>query len=215
MDPLTLAMMAFGAIKQGVAIYKEVSTTAHDVQDIVGDLGKHVGSFFDHQEKAIEELREKEKNPPKDRSESSIILDNIFARKRLENAEVQLRELLVYHAPPELGAVWTEFQAERDKLRAKKAREEEQERKANLAREHKRRAFIDRWHLRFAIMCAVLFVTFVMSGVMYAIHTDYEARKRANAKEQAFFEKNWETDPRVVECWKLVKETNMVPKYCK
>jgi len=214
MDPLTLAMMAFGAIKQGVAIYKEVSATAHDVQDIVGDLGKHVGSFFDHQEKAIEELKEKEKNPPKDKSESAMILDNILAKKRLENAEIQLRELLVYHAPPELGAVWSEFQAERDKLRAKKAKQEERERKEAQAKRIKKQAFIDRWHLRFAIMCAVLFVVFVMSGVMYAIHTDYEARKKANIKEQEFFEKNWETDPKVIECWRIVNQTGILPKYC-
>lgn len=214
MDPLSLAMMAFGAIKQGVAIYKEVSGTAHDVHSIVSDLGEHVGAFFDHQEKAIEHLKEKEKNPPRDRSESAVALDNILARKRLENAETELRELLIYHAPPELGAVWDDFQKERDRLRAKKAKEEERERKAELARQIKRKAFADKWHLRFAIMCAVLCVSFVMSGVMYAIHTDYEARKRANAKEQEFFERSWETDPRVVECWKIVKETNMLPKFC-
>jgi hypothetical protein len=131
MDPLTLAMMAFGAIKQGVAVYKEVKGTAHDVHDIVTDMSKHLGDFFDHQEAAIEDFKEKEKNPPKGKSLSVIALDNIIARKRLENAETELRELLIYHSPPELGAIWEPFTVERNRLRAEKEAKELAEKKSS------------------------------------------------------------------------------------
>jgi hypothetical protein len=130
MDPISLALMAFSAVKQGVAIYKEVAGTAHEVHDIVTDLGKNIGSFFDHQEKAIEAQKEIERNPPKDKSISAIALDNVIARKRLEQAETELRELLIYQAPPELGAVWEAFQIERDKLRKERDTKEAAEKKS-------------------------------------------------------------------------------------
>jgi hypothetical protein len=142
MDPLSLAMMAFGAIKQGVAIYKEVKGTAHDVHDIVMDLGKHVGDFFDHQEQAIEQQKEIERNPPKGRSLSAIALDNVIARKRLEQAEVELRELLIYQAPPELGAVWDSFQIERDRLRNEKEKKEAAEKKSLQPPQEKGESFL-------------------------------------------------------------------------
>ena len=129
MDPISLALMAFGAVKQGVALYKEVSGTAKDVTNIVSDLSKQVGSFFEHQEKAIEDLAEKKKNPPKGVSLQTIALENVLVKKRLEQAEVELRELLVYHAPPELGAVWEEFQIERKRLQEEKLAAENAQKK--------------------------------------------------------------------------------------
>ena len=76
--------------------------------------------FFEHQEKAIEYAKEAEKNPPKGKTLQAIALDNVLRRKKLEQAEADLRTMLTWEAPPELGALWTDFQAERAKLMADK-----------------------------------------------------------------------------------------------
>lgn len=109
--------MAFSAIKEGVAIYKEVAGTASDVNEIVTNISNHLGSFFTNQEKAVQELIEKKKNPPKGMSIQALALENVIARKRIAQAEVDLRELLIYHSGPVLGSIWTEFVVERDRLR--------------------------------------------------------------------------------------------------
>ena len=109
--------MAFSAIKEGVAIYKEVAGTASDVNEIVTNISNHLGSFFTNQEKAVQELIEKKKNPPKGMSIQALALENVIARKRIAQAEVDLRELLIYHSGPFLGSIWTEFVVERDRLR--------------------------------------------------------------------------------------------------
>jgi hypothetical protein len=109
-------MMAFSAVKSGVAAYKEIKQTGGEVVGIVNELSNALGSFFDHQETAKKADAELKKNPPKGKSLQAIALENVLRRKQLEQAEYDLRQMLVYESPPELGAVWTEFETEKSRL---------------------------------------------------------------------------------------------------
>ena len=44
-----------------------------------------------------------------------------MVRKQLEQAQYDLRQMLVYESPPELGDLWAQFEKERTKLMADKA----------------------------------------------------------------------------------------------
>lgn len=120
MDPFTLAMMALGAVKSGVALYKEAKSVGKEAVGVITEIADGLGSFFEHQEKAIAHAKEVEKNPPKGKSLQAIALDNVIRKKRLEQAEYDLRQALIYESPPELGALWEDFQKERTKLLADK-----------------------------------------------------------------------------------------------
>jgi len=109
-------MMAFSAVKSGVAAYKEIKQTGGEVVQIVNELSGALGSFFDHQDQAKKADAELKKNPPKGKSLQAIALENVLRKKQLEQAEYDLRQMLVYESPPELGSVWTEFEAERTRL---------------------------------------------------------------------------------------------------
>jgi len=109
-------MMAFSAVKSGVAAYKEIKQTGGEVVGIVNELSGALGSFFDHQDQAKKADAELKKNPPKGKSLQAIALENVLRKKQLEQAEYDLRQMLVYESPPELGSVWTEFEAERARL---------------------------------------------------------------------------------------------------
>jgi len=124
-------MMAFSAVKSGVAAYKEIKSTGGEVVKIVNELGDALGSFFDHQDKAIKADVELKKNPPKGKSLQAIALENVLRRKQLEQAEYDLRQMLVYEAPPELGAVYSEFIEERSRLILEQARLDKEEKKRN------------------------------------------------------------------------------------
>ena len=117
MEPFTLALAALSAVKQGIALYKDAKSTGSEIIEITRELSTSLGSFFDHQEQAIKQDEKTKKNPPKGKSLQAIALENVLRRKQLEQAEAELRELLVYQSPPELGAVWTEFEKEREKLK--------------------------------------------------------------------------------------------------
>jgi len=131
-----LAISAVSAIKQGVAMYKEAKQVGQEVFGIYSELSDSLGSFFDHQEKAIAEVKQKEKNPPKGKSIKAQALENVIKRKQLEQAEEDLRHTLIYDSPPELGALWSDFQKEREKLEKDKAKfDQEQKKRTNLRRE--------------------------------------------------------------------------------
>jgi len=120
MDPFTLAMMAISAVKSGVAMYKEAKSVGKEAIEVITEISDGLSSFFEHQEKAIEHVKEIEKNPPKGKSLQAIALDNVLRRKKLEQAEADLRTMLTWEAPPELGALWSDFEKERARLMAKK-----------------------------------------------------------------------------------------------
>jgi len=124
-----LAISAVSAIKQGVAIYKDAKNVGKEVYGIYAELSEGVGNFFDHQENARKELKEKEKNPPKGKSIKAQALENVIKKKQLQQAEYDLRQLLTYEAPPELGALWTDFQEERARLEKDKAKYEQAQKK--------------------------------------------------------------------------------------
>ena len=124
-----LAISAVSAIKQGVAIYKDAKNVGKEVFGIYAELSEGVGNFFDHQEKAHKEIKEKEKNPPKGKSIKAQALENVIKKKQLQQAEYDLRQLLTYESPPELGALWTDFQEERTRLEKDKAKYEQAQKK--------------------------------------------------------------------------------------
>lgn len=136
MEPFTLALAALSAVKQGIALYKDAKSTGSEVIEITRELSTSLGSFFDHQEQAIKQDEKTKKNPPKGKSLQAIALENVLRRKQLEQAEAELRELLVYQSPPELGAVWTEFEKEREKLKKEqKIQDELLKKKRRLTKE--------------------------------------------------------------------------------
>jgi hypothetical protein len=131
-----LAISAVSAIKQGVALYKEAKGVGKEVVGIYSELSDSLGSFFDHQEKAIAEVKHKEKNPPKGKSIKAQALENVIKRKQLEQAEEDLRRVLIYESPPELGALWSDFQKEREKLEKDQAKfDKDQKKRIKLKKE--------------------------------------------------------------------------------
>lgn len=135
MDPLTLlaaAKTATAAIRKGVEMYQEYKAAgqelvdaAGEARDLVQELGGHLKSFFGVHEKLEKHLDEQEAKKAQVRdpelSVNQEAFDRIMAQKELQRLETELREMLIYQAPPELGAIWSEFEAMRDRVRAERA----------------------------------------------------------------------------------------------
>ena len=113
--------MVLSAVKQGVAMYKEFKSTGKEAMGVMNEISSGLGSFFEHQEKAISDIKEKEINPPKGKSLQAQAIENIMARKQIQQAEYDLKQSLIYDTPAELGDMWNQFQAEREKLIKDKA----------------------------------------------------------------------------------------------
>ena len=138
MDPMTAfaaAQASLALIRKGVEFYKQCKAAAADVSDITMEVSGHIGKFMDSKEVVVEAARKakQESEVPPESSKSSNLnsqaLNNVMMQIQLENAEKELREMLIYQTPG-LGAVWTRFEKERERLVAihQRVREETEKR---------------------------------------------------------------------------------------
>jgi hypothetical protein len=80
------------------------------------EIGEHLGTYYDNFYKCMavfdeEERRAEEEVYTGDASLGKRALQRVLLRKQLEQMSVDLRELMVYQSPPELGALYTEVEA--------------------------------------------------------------------------------------------------------
>jgi len=86
-----------------------------DTTSIYTEIGNHLGTYYDNLNKCIAVFEQEEKNAKTkiysgDDSLGKRALQRVLMRKQLEQMSVDLRELMVYQSPPELGALYTEVE---------------------------------------------------------------------------------------------------------
>ena len=96
-----------------------------DPNDVISQVGEQLGTFFDAYDKIEKLFWEEERAAKKvytgDESLSKRALQRVLIRTRLENMETEMRELMIYHSPPELKDLWGRF----EKMRAQINEEQE------------------------------------------------------------------------------------------
>ena len=133
------------------------------------EISGYIGKFFDAHEQVKAVSAEQKKNPPKGKSLKAQALDNIFKEMELERQAVELRELLIYGVDPALGAVWSRFQDEFERLQAEQEKERlEQEAKDRVA-QWQRRRMLNQLQDRALIIGAVMIVTLYLHLLFQAI----------------------------------------------
>lgn len=97
-----------------VEMNKKANEGAHD--GIYREIGEHLGNYYDNFYKCMAVFDEEERRAENEvyTGEASLgkrALQRVLMRKQLEQMSVDLRELMVYQSPPELGALYTEVEA--------------------------------------------------------------------------------------------------------
>jgi len=173
---------------------------------IYTEIGNHLGTYYDNLNKCIAVFEEEERKSKKelyegDDSLGKRALQRVLMKKQLEQMGVELRELMIYQSPPELGALYTEVEEmmkqmgkEQKVLLVNKIRREEVEakRKAARMRKLKQDAIIG-----IAILIIVFVFGFVMMLVAYDRQQKYpqygnglfpetEEKRRLNAEPKVY-----------------------------
>ena len=104
MDPLTIATAAFGAIKQGVSVGKELHSLSGQIIKFVKQMN------------VVEEEHKKEKSKWFTSSNEEA-LDTFFKLKQVHDMENQLREMFMLYGAPN---AWSEFIAIRTDIKKKR-----------------------------------------------------------------------------------------------
>ena len=93
----------------------ELNKKQGDTAGIYTELGEHLGAYYDNYYKCMAIFEEEEKHSQHeiyqgDASLGKRALQRVLMRKQLEQMGTELREIMVYQSPPELGALHTEVE---------------------------------------------------------------------------------------------------------
>ena len=93
----------------------ELNKRGGETAGIYQELANYLGDFFDNMNKCIAVIEEEERKNREEIYEGDASLGRralqlVIMKKQLEQMQVELRELMVYQSPPELGGLWTDVE---------------------------------------------------------------------------------------------------------
>jgi hypothetical protein len=148
---------------------------------IYQEIGEHLGIYYDNFYKCMAVFDEEERRAKTEiyTGESSLgkrALQRVLMRKQLEQMSIDLRELMVYQSPPELGALYTEVE-EMMKQMGK-------EQKVLIVAQMKRQELEDRRRTRrmkklreeFLIGISIIIIILTMGGVFMWVAYDRQKK---------------------------------------
>jgi hypothetical protein len=159
----------------------ELNKRNGETTSIYQEIGDHLGAYYDNYYKCLAVFEEEERRAHTevyvgDASLGKRALQRVLMRKQLEAMSAELRELMVYQCPSELGALYTEVEAmmkemgkEQTVLIAQQMRREAQKNKIRIKKKRE---------LQYKIMCwslsslAVLYIVWLVWAVVQ-IRIDY------------------------------------------
>lgn len=118
---------------------QEIAKT--DPDQVIFKIGDELGNMFDAFDRLEELFWEQEREAKKVQAAGTSLkrmaLKRIMVRQKLLAMQVELREQMVYHSPPELGALWSQFEEMREQIEEEQrvAREKQAKEDAVLKRE--------------------------------------------------------------------------------
>jgi len=147
----------------------ELNKKSEDATNIYAEIGDYLGQYYDNYFKCIAVLEEEEKRSKTEvytggDSLAKRALKRVLMKKQLEQMGTELRELMIYQSPPELGALFTEVETmtkemgkEQRVLIAKQMQED--------AIKAKRRAErIEKYKFEFSLFVAFIILCLFMAG---------------------------------------------------
>ena len=153
---------------------KELNRKANNEEHtgIYTEIGEKLGEYYDNFYKCRAIMDEEERRAENevytgDASLGKRALQRVLMRKQLEQMSVDLRELMVYQSPPELGALYTEVEAMMKHMgETQRVLIAKQMKEQDIMRQLRKRR-MDRIHVDIALgIAALLFASTV--GLMFA-----------------------------------------------
>jgi hypothetical protein len=93
----------------------DLNRRSEETPNLYQEIGNHLGTYYDNYYKCLAVFEEEEKRAKTevytgDDSLGKRALQRVLMRKQLEQMSAELRELMVYQSPKELGALYTEVE---------------------------------------------------------------------------------------------------------
>jgi hypothetical protein len=157
-----------------ITLNKKANADEHT--SIYTEIGNHLGAYYDNFYKCIaifqeEERRAKTEVYTGDDSLGKRALQRVLMKKQLEQMDVELRELMVYQSPKELGALYTEVEEMMKQMGKEQSVLITRQMQRQAVQDRRRAARMKQIRDEFVIGIATMFVIFVLGGVfMWVAH---------------------------------------------
>jgi hypothetical protein len=147
---------------------------AEDTSNIYTQIGEQLGVYFDNLHKCYAIFEEEERRSKTEvyHGEDSIgkrALQRVLLKKQLDAMGAELREIMVYQSPPELGALWTEVEAMMQVVGKEQAGAIAIEMRRNAEAARQRRAHIKKIKYRVYCWSIVFVVIFYLCWLTWAV----------------------------------------------
>jgi hypothetical protein len=95
---------------------RELNKRSEEITNIYAEIGDYLGQYYDNYFKCLAVLEDEEKRSKTEvytggDSLAKRALKRVLMKKQLEQMGTELRELMIYQSPPELGALFTEVES--------------------------------------------------------------------------------------------------------
>jgi len=148
---------------------------------IYTEIGNHLGTYYDNFYKCMAVFEEEEKRAKTeiytgDSSLGKRALQRVLMRKQLEQMSVDLRELMIYQSPPELGALYTEVEEMMKLMGKEQSVLVAKQMQAQAVQDKRRAARMRKIRDEFATGVAIMIIIFAMAGVFMWVAYDRQQK---------------------------------------
>ena len=159
----------------------ELNKRDGETAGIYTELGEHLGTYYDNYYKCMaifaeEERRAKTEVYQGDDSLGKRALQRVLMRKQLEQMGTELREIMVYQSPPELGALYTEVEEMMTVMGKEQKILITKQMKIQEVHDRRRAARRKELNIQFAWGVGILIIIFFMGGVFMWVAYDRQQK---------------------------------------
>jgi hypothetical protein len=149
--------------------------------DIYTDIGNQLGAYYDNFYKCMAIFEEEEKRAKKevytgDASLGKRALQRVLMKKQLEAMSVELREVMVYQSPPELGALYTDVEQMMKQMGKEQKALIIRQMQIQAVQDKRRQARSKQLRDEFVIGVAIIVIVFVMGGLFMYVAYDRQQK---------------------------------------
>jgi len=159
----------------------ELNKQQGETAGIYQELANYLGDFFDNMNKCMAVIEEEERKAREEIYEGDASLGRralqlVIMKKQLEQMKVELREMMVYQAPPELGALWTDVSEMMNTMGKQQKVLIAREMQKQAAQEARRAARMRQLTQDAWIGVIILFAIFVVAGMFMYVAWDRQRK---------------------------------------
>jgi uncharacterized protein with GYD domain len=160
---------------------KELNKRSEETSDIYVEIGDYLGQYYDAYFKCLAVLEEEEKRSATEvytggDSLAKRALKRVLMKKQLEQMGVELRELMIYQSPPELGGLYTDVEAMTKELGKQQKVLIAKQMQEDAIKAKRRKERMAKYQFEFVFGVGVLCIMLVMGG--FFMYIAYDAQQR-------------------------------------